>query len=53
MAETTDEISKRLLDYIEHIPKAELHVHVEGTLEPALMFRLAARNGTKLQGNSG
>ena len=50
MAETTDEISKRLLDYIEHIPKAELHVHVEGTLEPALMFRLAARNGTKLQG---
>ena len=49
MAETTA-ISKRLLDYIQHIPKAELHVHVEGTLEPALMFRLAARNGINLHG---
>lgn len=34
-----------LLDFIRGLPKAELHVHIEGTLEPALMFELAARNG--------
>lgn len=30
------------------MPKAELHVHIEGTLEPELIFRLAERNGVKL-----
>jgi adenosine deaminase len=30
------------------MPKAELHVHIEGTLEPELMFELAVRNGVKL-----
>jgi adenosine deaminase len=30
------------------LPKAELHVHLEGTLEPELMFRLASRNGAAL-----
>ena len=33
---------------IAEIPKAELHVHLEGTLEPALKFELAARNGLTL-----
>ncbi|MEX0757252.1 MAG: adenosine deaminase [Acidimicrobiia bacterium] len=30
------------------LPKTELHVHIEGTLEPELMFALAARNGVTL-----
>lgn len=34
-----------LEDFICGAPKAELHVHIEGTLEPELMFALAARNG--------
>lgn len=34
--------------FIEGLPKAELHVHVEGTLEPELKFALAERNGVEL-----
>jgi adenosine deaminase len=34
---------------IEAIPKAELHLHIEGTLEPELLFALARRNGTPLR----
>lgn len=34
--------------FIADMPKAELHVHVEGTLEPELKFALARRNGTAL-----
>ena len=38
-----------LHSFICSLPKAELHLHIEGTLEPELMFQLAERNGINLQ----
>ena len=37
-----------LADFIKALPKAELHMHIEGSLEPELMFALAARNKVAL-----
>ena len=34
--------------FIADLPKAELHLHIEGTFEPELMFQLAERNGITL-----
>lgn len=41
-----------MTDFIEKLPKAELHVHIEGTLEPETMFRIAERNKIILPYNS-
>ena len=35
--------------FIENLPKAELHLHIEGTFEPELMFKIAQRNNIKLK----
>jgi len=37
-----------MADLIARLPKAELHLHIEGTLEPVMMMRLAQRNGVRL-----
>ena len=38
----------RLPELLQSMPKAELHIHIEGSLEPELIFRLAQRNGVVL-----
>jgi adenosine deaminase len=38
-----------LSSFIHSIPKAELHLHIEGTLEPELLFTLAKRNNIPLK----
>jgi adenosine deaminase len=35
--------------FIKNIPKAELHLHIEGTFEPELMFEIAKRNNIKIK----
>ncbi|HRP22345.1 adenosine deaminase [Thauera sp.] len=38
--------------FVRSLPKAELHLHIEGTLEPEMMFELARRNGVALPWDS-
>ena len=37
-----------ITEYIKKIPKAELHLHIEGTFEPELMFEIAQRNKVEI-----
>jgi adenosine deaminase len=39
-------------NFIEGLPKAELHLHIEGSFEPDLMFNIAKRNGIDIRFNS-
>ena len=41
-------MTNQISNFIKNTPKAELHLHIEGTLEPELMFKLAKRNNINI-----
>ena len=41
-----------LATFIRGLPKTDLHMHIEGSIEPEMMFALAERNGIALNWNS-
>ena len=41
-------IDDTLTEFLRGLPKAELHIHIEGALEPEMMFEMAGRNGVAL-----
>jgi len=43
-----NKLMSELKQLVPQLPKAELHIHIEGSLEPAMMFELAGRNGVEM-----
>jgi len=41
-------MSSQIIEFIKKAPKAELHLHIEGTLEPTHLFKLAKKNNVKI-----
>ena len=41
-------MNDQIIKFIKQVPKAELHLHIEGTLEPEHMFELAKRNNVSI-----
>lgn len=41
-------LNDQMRNIVQQMPKAELHIHIEGSLEPELIFALAQRNGVSL-----
>ena len=41
-------MNDQIIEFIKKVPKAELHLHIEGTLEPEHMFELAKRNNVSI-----
>jgi adenosine deaminase len=41
-------LNEQMRNIVQQMPKAELHIHIEGSLEPELIFALAQRNGVSL-----
>ena len=41
-------MSDQIIEFIKNAPKAELHLHIEGTLEPNHLFKLAKRNNIQI-----
>ena len=41
-------LNPKLAQFLADMPKAELHIHIEGSLEPELIFALAQRNGVSI-----
>lgn len=45
-------MTRNLQQFLKEIPKCELHLHIEGSFEPELMFEIADRNGIKIKYNT-
>ncbi len=45
-------MNDQIIEFIKKVPKAELHLHIEGTLEPEHMFELAKKNNVSIPYNN-